>query len=139
MLSPGFSRVKDPPLCNNQSYSMHGLFKTKPMYNSFRGASMEQSKPERFIVQVVEGSPRGDLYELEQATFFHVIDTTTDQIILSFRGDMEASLSRETAQWEDAQYSGVRQVSISEDQQTVLVEYYDGKQELVNLTGIASD
>lgn len=100
---------------------------------------MEQSRPERFIVQVVEGSPRGDLYELEQATFFHVIDTTTDQIILSFRGDMEASLSRETAQWEDAQYSGVRQVSISEDQQAVLVEHFDGTKELVNISGLTKD
>lgn len=100
---------------------------------------MQQRNPERYIVQVVEGSPRGDLYELEQATFFHIIDTQTDQIILSFRGDMESSLSRDTAQWENTHYSGVCNASISEDQRTVLVEYYDGTKELVYIPGNIED
>ena len=100
---------------------------------------MQQPNPERYIIQIIEGSPRGDLYELEQTTFFHVIDTTSDQIILSFRGEMEASLSRETAQWEDTHYSGVCRVTISEDQQTVLVEHFDGNQELFQLPGTAED
>jgi len=96
---------------------------------------MQQSNPKRYIVQIVEAAPRGDLYELEQATFYHVIDTASDQIIWSFRGDMEATLSRETAQWENTQYSGVCKVTISEDQLTVLVEHYDGQSEQFTLPG----
>jgi hypothetical protein len=100
---------------------------------------MQRPNPERYIVQIVEGSPRGDLYELEQATFFHIIDTQTDQIILSFRGDMEANLSRETAQWENTRYSGVCNVSISKDQRTVLVEHHDGTKELVHIPWTTED
>lgn len=100
---------------------------------------MQNPNPESYIVQIIEGPPRGDLYELEQATFFHVIDTASEQIILSFRGDMEASLSRETAQWENYHYSGVCKVSISEDQQAVLVEHFDGTQEFVSLSGITNE
>ena len=96
---------------------------------------MQQPNPQRYIAQIVERSPLRDLYELEQTTFFHLIDTTSDQIILSFRGAMEASLSRDTAQWEDTHYSGVCRVSITEDQQTFLVEHYDGTQKLVHLPG----
>ena len=100
---------------------------------------MQQPNAERYVVQIVKGSPRGDLYELEQATFFHIFDTETDQIILSFRGDMEASLSRDTAQWENTQYSGVCNASISKDQRTVLVEHYDGTVELVDIPGTTKD
>jgi hypothetical protein len=97
---------------------------------------MQNPISKRFIVQIVEGPPRGDLFELEQATFFHIIDTTTDQIIFSYRGDMEASLSRDDGQWGDYYYSGVRQVTISEDQRTALIEYFDGNQEQVSLPEI---
>lgn len=97
---------------------------------------MRQPISERFIVKVIEGPPRGDLYELEQATFFHIVDTATDEIILSFRGDMEASLSRDDGQWDDYHYSGVRQVTIAEDQRTALVEHFDGTTEQVSLPEI---
>jgi len=100
---------------------------------------MQNPNSERFIVKIIEGPPRGDLYELEQATFFQIIDTTTGQVILNFRGDMEASLSRDDGQWDNYHYSGVSQVTISEDQRTALVEYYDGTKEQVSLPEINKD
>ena len=97
---------------------------------------MRTPMSERFIVKIIKDPPRGDLFELEQATFFQIIDTAVDQVIFSFRGDMEANLSRETAQWDDYHYSGVRQVTISKDQRTALVEYFDGIQEQISLPEI---
>ena len=100
---------------------------------------MQNPISKRFIVQIVEGPPRGDLYELEQATYFHIVDTATDETILSFRGDMEASLSRDDGQWGDYHYSGVRQVTIAEDQRTALVEYFNGTTEQVSLPEVTTD
>lgn len=87
----------------------------------------------RYEVRMVEGPPRGDLYELEQTTYFHVFDLLADEIILTFRGELEASLSRDTGLWDDYRYSGVSEVVISPDQQTALVTYHDGRQEMVSL------
>lgn len=87
----------------------------------------------RFKVIVKEGSPRGDLFELEQATYFYVVDSFSDEIVLSYRGDVEASLSRETGMWDDYRYSGVAEVEISFDESAVVVRYFDGREERVSL------
>lgn len=52
-------------------------------------------------VQVEEGAPRGGLYELEQTTYFHVLDTQSGQVVMTFQGEMEASLSTDTGMWDD--------------------------------------
>ncbi|TFH15899.1 hypothetical protein E4H04_07525 [Candidatus Bathyarchaeota archaeon] len=87
----------------------------------------------RFEVRMVEGPPRGGLYELEQTTYFHVVDLQADEILLKFQGEMEASLSRDTGLWEDHRYSGVCEVVISPDEKTALVKYHNGNQEFVAL------
>lgn len=94
---------------------------------------MMEPASKRYIVEVREGPPHGDLYELEQSIYFLVIDTTTDKVIMSFNGEIEANLSREEAQWDDFEAAGVCQVTISEDQRTVLVEYHDGTREQFDL------
>ena len=92
----------------------------------------EQAAP-RFRVQVVEGASHGGLYELEQTTYFHVVDTRTQQIVLTFEGSMSASLSTSTGQWDDYAYGGVRQVIIAPDQGAVRVLYHGEVEEDVPL------
>ena len=94
---------------------------------------MENPVQHRYIVQTEEGPPHGDLYELEQTTYFHVVDTATGEIILTLRGEMYASLSREDAQWDDYSYSGVRDAAIAEDGHTLSVSYFDGTEEQISL------
>jgi hypothetical protein len=92
---------------------------------------MSQQPARRFEVLVEEGASHGDLYELEQTTYYRVMDTRSQEIILTFEGEMSASLSRSNAQWEDFQYGGVCQVSIAPDERSVLVNYYGGREETV--------
>jgi len=87
----------------------------------------------RFEVRVEEGSPRGDLYELEQTTHHQVIDTRTQEVVLTFQGEMEASLSTTTGMWENYRFSGVREVTIAPDEGSVVVQYFDGREEKVCL------
>lgn len=89
----------------------------------------------RFEVVVVPGSPRGDLYELEQKTYYQVVDRQSNQIILVFESLMEASLSPDTGMWDDYTFSGVREVTIAPDEQSVIVKYHDGAEERVPLPG----
>ena len=87
----------------------------------------------RFEVIVESGSPRGDLYELEQKTYYRVFDRQSNQIILEFESLMEASLSRDTGMWDDYQFSGVREVIVAPDEQSVILRYHDGPDEMVPL------
>jgi len=87
----------------------------------------------RYVVQVEQGPPRGDLYELEQVTYFRVIDTRTGERIMTFRGDMEAGLSTDGEGWSDYSYAGVKKVLIASDQKAVCVQYHDGRAERVPL------
>jgi hypothetical protein len=82
---------------------------------------------------VEEGTPHGDLYELEQTTYHHVVDTRTGQTVITFRGETRASLSRTTGMWDDYSYSGVREVAISPGEELVLVTDWDGRTECVPL------
>jgi protein-S-isoprenylcysteine O-methyltransferase Ste14 len=97
--------------------------------------NMKRQPAKRYIVRTEEGPPHGDLYELEQTTYHHVIDTHTGQVVLTLRGEMEASLSGETGQWDDYQYSGVSEVTLTPDEKAVRVKYHDGREELVELPG----
>ena len=47
------------------------------------------------MVLVEEDPPRGGLFELEQTTYHRVVDTRTQEIVLTFRGEMEASFERD--------------------------------------------
>jgi hypothetical protein len=88
----------------------------------------------RFVVLVEEGPPRGGLFELEQTTYHRVVDTRTQDVVLTLRGEMAASFSATTGSWEDYQWSGVREVAVAPGEQTVIVKYYDDREETFALT-----
>ena len=85
------------------------------------------------MVVVEEGPPRGGLFELEQTTYHRVVDTHTQDVVLTFRGEMAASFSATTGSWEDYQWSGVREVAVAPDEKTVIVTYYDDRAETIAL------
>lgn len=90
---------------------------------------------ERFEVLVKEGSPHGDLYELEQTTYYEVVDRHSNKVVMTFQGQMQASLSKTGLEWEDYHFSGVCGVFIAPDEQSVIVRHYDGREEIVQLPG----
>ena len=94
---------------------------------------MTEHRSGRFQVVAEEDTPHGDLYELEQTTTYRVTDTQTGQTVMTFRGEMRASLSRTTGMWDDYSYSGVREVAISPGEELVLVTDWDGRTECVPL------
>jgi hypothetical protein len=94
---------------------------------------MAEEPTGRFEVVVERGSPHGDLYELEQTTYYHVVDRHSDEILMTFRGEMEASLSTDTGLWDDYRFSGVCEVTIAPDGQSVIVQNCDGREEIVPL------
>lgn len=94
---------------------------------------MEERQAQRFEVQVEVGSPHGGLYELEQTTYYRVVDRETGKVVLTFLGEMEASLSPDTGLWDDYRYSGVCEVTIADGDQSVVVRYHDGREETVEI------
>jgi len=94
---------------------------------------MSEPEPGRFEVVVEKGSPRGDLYELEEKTYYHVVDRQSQKIIMTFEGLMEAYLSRDTGLWDDYTFSGAEEVRIAPDGLAVIVRYHDGVEETVPL------
>jgi len=94
---------------------------------------MGKQGADRFEVVVEQGSSRGDLYELEQKTYYQVVDRHSNQIMLVFESLMEASLSTSTGLWDDYRFTGVCEVSIAPDEQSVIVKYHDGLVETVPL------
>ena len=89
----------------------------------------------RFEVRVEEGPPHGGLYDLEQTTYYRVVDAASGEVVLTFEGEMEASLSTCTGMWDDYRFSGVREVILAPDERSVAVRYYDGHEEVVGLAG----
>lgn len=87
----------------------------------------------RYAVHVEEGGSHGDLFELEQTTYYRVIDLRTGQVVLTFTGEMSASMSRGSGQWDDYQYGGARAVTLAPDERSVHVSYYGGQEEDVPL------
>jgi hypothetical protein len=87
----------------------------------------------RFEVVVERGSPHGDLYELEQTIYYQVVDRQSHEIVMTFECEMEASLSTTTGMWDDHRFSGVCEVSIAPDERWVVVQYCDGREEMVPL------
>jgi hypothetical protein len=57
---------------------------------------MDEQPSGRFKVVVGEGSPHGDLYELEQTIYYRLRDTHSKKVVMAFQREMEASLSRST-------------------------------------------
>ena len=88
---------------------------------------------DRFEVVEEVGAPRGDIFELEQMTYYHVVDRRSDEIIMTFERLMEASLSRDTGLWDDYLFTGVGEVVIAPDQRSVIVKYLDGLEETLPL------
>jgi hypothetical protein len=84
---------------------------------------------------IEEGPPHGDLYELEQTTYYRVVDTRSNEVVMTFRGEMEASLSTSTGMWDDHHFSGVCELTIAPDEQSVIVKYYSGREETAPLPG----
>jgi hypothetical protein len=94
---------------------------------------MNPQPARQYTVQVEEGPGHGDLYELEKTIYHHIVDASTQEIVMTFEGGMSASLSRSTGQWEDYQYGGVREVAIAPDTPVAVVRYYSGQEETVPL------
>jgi hypothetical protein len=94
---------------------------------------MSEPTARRFEVVVEEGVPHGDLYELEQATCHRVVNRLSGQTVLSFEGLLEASLSTDSGMWADYRVSGVREVIVAPDEQSVIVKYFDDREEVVPL------
>ena len=85
----------------------------------------------RYRVEVEEGPAHGDLYELEQMTFFRVIDTCSNTVILAYAGEMSARL--DGGVWSDHQYSGVSDLIVAPDERSIRVKYHGGREEIVAL------
>lgn len=83
----------------------------------------------RFEVQVEEGPPRGGLHELEQTTYYRVVERESGDVVMTLRGELEASLSTTTGMWDDYRVSGVCGVTITDDGRSVHVRYHDGHEE----------
>lgn len=94
---------------------------------------MSEQPAVRFRVVVEEGSPHGGLFELEQTTYYHVVDARSGEVVMTFQGEMQASLSRDTGMWDAYAYSGARDVAISADGESVVVTDRDGRKETVAL------
>ncbi len=87
----------------------------------------------RFKITVEDEPPHGALFELEQTTVFRVVDVRTNEVIMTYRGMMEASLDPETGRWGEYQLSGVSGLTIAADERTIIVKYYDGREDLITL------
>jgi hypothetical protein len=96
---------------------------------------MSEQQKRQFEIVVGEGPPHGDLYELEQTTYYRVVDTRSREVVMAFQGDMEASLSRDDGMWTDHRFSGVHEVTLAPDGQSIVVKYCDGREETVSLSG----
>lgn len=94
---------------------------------------MSEAATSRFEVVEEQGSPRGDLYELEQKTTYHVVDRRSGQIVMTFESLLEASLSTGTGLWDDYHFSGAREVRIAPDGLSAIVTYHDGREETAPL------
>lgn len=79
------------------------------------------------------GAFGGGLYELEQVTIHRVVDAESELVLLEFYGVMNASLDSDTGGWGTAVYSGVAAITLSDDQRSVLVCYYDGREESISI------
>ncbi len=94
---------------------------------------MNKQQSGQFEIVIKEGHPHGGLYELEQTTYYQVIDTHSKEIVLTFQGEVEASLSTSTGMWDDYHYSGVCEVTIAPEERSVIVKYHAGYEETVSL------
>lgn len=79
--------------------------------------------PARFRVEEREGLAHGGPFELEQDTWWDVVDARTGEAVLSFHGEHSASYSGEPAGggWSSASWSGVSDVRLAPDGRAVLV------------------
>jgi hypothetical protein len=94
---------------------------------------MSEPAAGRFEVLEEKGSPRGDLFELEQRTYYRVVDRYSDEVVMTFEELMEASLSRDTGMWDDYVFTGASEIVIAPDMRSVTVKYHEGLEETLPL------
>lgn len=94
---------------------------------------MPEPASDRFQVLVEDEAPRGGLYELEQVTCYRVVDHHSNEVIMTFCGLLEASLSADTGMWDDFRSTGVRDVAITPDGLAVVAQFADGRVEIHRL------
>jgi len=96
-----------------------------------RPVPVDEGTTDQFEVVVEEGPPRGDLYELEQTSTYHVVDRHANRTVMTLEGKMEATLSTDSGLWEGYRFSGVREVRMAPDGRSVIITYHDGREERV--------
>lgn len=73
----------------------------------------------------------GGLFELEITTTWEVVDVRTGAVVRSFREEYDAHY--DGVGWADGVSSGVADVSLGDDQRSVVVRHADGRVETVAL------
>jgi hypothetical protein len=94
---------------------------------------MTRKEKPRFEVVIEKGSPRGDLYELEQQSTYKVLDRHSNEVVLVYEELMEASLSTDDGQWGNYLFTGVKEILVADDDETVSIRYHDGQEDIIPL------
>ena len=94
---------------------------------------MSEPPTDRFEIVVEQGPPHGGLYELEQTTYYRVIDRLLNRVVLVFESEMEANLCTTTGMWDEYRFSGVCEVHLVPDNHSVIVTYCDGREAVIPL------
>lgn len=87
----------------------------------------------KYTIRTEQGPARGDLYELEQKTYFHVVNVGSGKVVMTLEELMEASLSPENGSWDNYSYSGAKSVEINQEEGVVTVLYHNGNEERIPL------
>lgn len=93
---------------------------------------MSQQEPEKpgkhYVIRQESDHPRGDLYELEYVTHYHVVDLICGDILITLDGFMQEHLDRDSGLWDEPEFWGAKEVLVSPDESAILVRNYDGKE-----------
>ncbi len=73
-----------------------------------------------YLIRETDGSPHGDIYELEITTTIDVIRRSDEVIVLSFTGEYSARLG-DNGTWDQGSYWGVEKVELTPDERQALV------------------
>jgi hypothetical protein len=87
----------------------------------------------RYEVRTEDGPAQDGLYELEQTTYYHVVDLQSNEVVMTFESQISATPGAGGQGWADYQHSGVSSVTIAPDGQSVVVVRHDGWEERVPL------
>ena len=87
----------------------------------------------RFQVVEKKGNAHGGLFELEIDLIYEVLDTKTNKVVQTYKGEHSASYGRDGSGWDDGTCQGVSKVEISDDEKYVLVYFGSDKVKKVKL------